>query len=74
MKELLRSNNTVLLSYVEALLTDAGITHMVADGHMSVLEGSAGALPRRVLVAADEWIQAVNLINAAGLAQERADG
>ncbi len=50
MKELLRSNDAVLISYVSALLEEAGIGFIVADMNMSVLEGSIGALPRRVLV------------------------
>ncbi|HKQ55826.1 MAG TPA: DUF2007 domain-containing protein, partial [Methyloceanibacter sp.] len=47
MKELLRSNDPVLLSYVSALLTEEDIDFIVADANMSVLEGSIGALPRR---------------------------
>ena len=50
MKELLRSNDAVLLSYVSALLEEDDIGFMVADTNMSVLEGSIGVLPRRVLV------------------------
>ena len=50
MKELLRSNDPVLISYVSALLEDEEIDFVVADQNMSVLEGSIGALPRRVLV------------------------
>ena len=58
MKELLRSNDAVLISYVSALLEEEGIDFMVADTNMSVLEGSIGALPRRVLVASDEFARA----------------
>ena len=54
MKELLRSNDPVLLSYVSALLEEGDIAFMVADTNMSVLEGSIGVLPRRVLVESDE--------------------
>jgi len=42
MKELLRSNDAVLISYVSALLEEEGIGFMVADTNMSVLEGSIG--------------------------------
>ena len=42
MKELLRSNDPVLISYVSALLEEDGIAFMVADTNMSVLEGSIG--------------------------------
>jgi Putative prokaryotic signal transducing protein len=50
MKELLRTNDAVLISYVSVLLEEEGIGFIVADTNMSVLEGSIGALPRRVLV------------------------
>jgi hypothetical protein len=50
MKELLRTNDQVLLSYVGSLLEESDIAFMIADLNMSVLEGSIGALPRRVLV------------------------
>ena len=49
-KELLRTNDVVLLSFAEALLKDAGIAAIVFDRHTSVLEGSIGALPRRLMV------------------------
>jgi putative signal transducing protein len=67
MKELLRSNDPVLLSYVSALLEEADIGHMVADLNMSVLEGSIGILPRRVLVESDQLAQARNLLTEADL-------
>ena len=50
MKELIRTNDAVLISFVEALLKDAGIGSLVADQNMSVLDGSIGILPRRVMV------------------------
>lgn len=68
MRELLRSNDPVLLSYVEALLRDAGFEPLLADQNMSVLEGSVGVLPRRVLVKADNCTQARRVLADAGLA------
>ena len=50
MKELLRTNDIVRLSWLTALLADAGIEAMVLDSHTSVLEGSALAIPRRLAV------------------------
>lgn len=50
MRELLRTNDLVLVSFVEALLSDAGIGFHVADVNMSMAEGSIGAFPRRILV------------------------
>jgi tRNA1(Val) A37 N6-methylase TrmN6 len=49
MRELIRTNDAVLVSAVVALLESAGIRSMVFDQNMSVLEGSLGVLPRRVL-------------------------
>jgi hypothetical protein len=51
MIELLRTNDTVLLSYIDALLAGEGIDCVILDQHTSVLEGSIGAIPRRVMVA-----------------------
>ncbi len=50
MKELIRTNDAVVISFVESLLNDAGIDCLVADQNMSVLDGSIGILPRRVMV------------------------
>lgn len=50
MKELLRTNNPVLLSWVPVLLRDAGIHAEVLDMHMSIADGSIGAIPRRIVV------------------------
>ncbi|MGH6923643.1 MAG: DUF2007 domain-containing protein [Propylenella sp.] len=70
MIELLRSNNPVVLSFAEALLKEAGIPHHVADRNMSVLEGTIGVLPRRVLVADDMHEEARRILTDAGLERE----
>jgi hypothetical protein len=44
MKELLRTNNFVYLSFAEAVLKDAGVEALIFDNHMSVMEGSLGVL------------------------------
>jgi hypothetical protein len=67
MEELLRTNDPVLLSYVSALLEGASIDFMVADLNMSVLEGSIGALPRRVLVDGERLAQAREILTEAGI-------
>ena len=54
MRELVRTNDAVLISAIEALLKGAGIDHMVVDQNMSILEGSIGIFPRRVLVGDDQ--------------------
>lgn len=50
MIELLKTNDLVLISYVMHLLAEEGIEAMVFDEHMSAVEGSIGALPRRIMV------------------------
>ena len=67
MKELLRSNDQVLLSFVSALLNEAGINFIVLDTNMSIMEGSIGILPRRVLVEEGCINQARNLLTEAGV-------
>jgi Putative prokaryotic signal transducing protein len=67
MREILRTNNPVLLSFVEALLRDAGLEPVVADLNMSVLEGSIGILPRRIIVGTEDWTRARRVLNEAGL-------
>jgi len=70
MDELIRTNDMVLISFVEALLKDAGIGYYLADQNMSVMEGSLGVLPRRVLVPSDEIVAARALMTEAGIADE----
>jgi len=70
MREIVRTNDMVLISAVGSLLDGAGIKHLVFDQNMSVLEGSLGMLPRRVLVAEDDVAAARRLLTDAGLAHE----
>jgi len=73
-RELVRTNDPVLVSAVEALLDGAGIEHLTFDQNMSVMEGSIGVLPRRILVPDEQVEQARALLRDAGLGQElRAD-
>jgi hypothetical protein len=72
MIELFRSNDPVLISFVEALLKDAGIEHATVDQNMSVMEGSLGILPRRMLVARDQLESARRILTDAGLGRELA--
>ena len=66
MKELLRSNEIVFLSWAEALLKSENIEIFVLDGHMSVLEGSAGAILRRVMVTDEDYDRAIRVMQDAG--------
>jgi hypothetical protein len=70
MRELVRTNDIVLISFVETLLRDAGIDFFVADQNMSILEGSIGILPRRVMVAEDDFNQARRILADASIGDE----
>ena len=65
MKELLRTNDVVRLSWIQAVLRDAGIDSLVLDHHTSLVEGSVGAIPRRLMVAGRNHRRASALIAAA---------
>ncbi len=66
MKELLRSNDVVKLSWIQALLADAGITAILLDVHTSIIEGSVGAIPRRIAVNDEDYGLARRVMEAAG--------
>lgn len=70
MEEIVRTNNLVTISFIEALLKDAGIVPFIADQNMSVIEGSLGILPRRVLVPADRADEARRILRDAGIGEE----
>ena len=70
MEELLRTNNPVTVSFAEALLSEQGILHFVADHHMSIVDGSLGILPQRIMVDGDKLHQARRLMQDAGLGAE----
>ena len=70
MEELLRTNNAVTVSFAESLLSEQGIVHFVADQHMSIVDGSLGILPRRIMVDGEKLEQARRLMRDAGLGDE----
>ena len=70
MRELVRTNDIVLVSAIGALLDGANIHHLVLDQNMSIIEGSLGILPRRILVHEDDAIAARQLLTEAGLSHE----
>jgi hypothetical protein len=70
MREIVRTNDPVLISAIEALLNGGGIPHIVLDRNMSVIEGSLGILPRRVLVAEEHERNARRILQDAGLGHE----
>jgi len=65
-----RTNNVVLVCSLQALLDAAAIPYTVLDQNMSVLEGSIGILPRRLLVAEDDADDARRILEEAGFGSE----
>jgi hypothetical protein len=70
LRELVRTNDIVLVSAIGALLDGADIHHLVLDQNMSIIEGSLGILPRRILVHEDDNQAARELLTEAGLSHE----
>ena len=70
MIELLRTNDLVLISRIEALLAEHEIGVFVADQYMSAMEGSLGFLPRRILIDEDDLSRARLAMHAVGLLDE----
>lgn len=66
MRELLRTNDLVRLSWIQALLADAGIEAFVLDAHTSVIEGSISAIQRRLAVVDEDYARARRVLEAAG--------
>jgi putative signal transducing protein len=63
---LVTSNDPVRLSFLTALLMDAGIASMVLDAHTSAIEGSIGAIPRRLAVSERDERRARQVLIEAG--------
>ena len=66
MQVLLTSNDPVRLSFLTALLRDAGIRAVVLDTHTSAVEGSIGAIPRRLAVRLEDERRARQVLREAG--------
>lgn len=69
MRLIVRANDPVLISFVEALFREAGIAVHIADTHMSITEGSIGVFPRRVLVLDEDWARAARILEESDLGQ-----
>jgi hypothetical protein len=65
-----RTNDLVLLSFIEALLREQDIDYVVLDSNMSILEGSLGILPRRIMVVEGNFARAGQILAEAGLEKE----
>ncbi|MBO0764460.1 MAG: DUF2007 domain-containing protein [Hyphomicrobiaceae bacterium] len=67
MWDILYSNDAVVMNFAQAVLRQAGIASFVADEHISIVEGSIGAFPRRLQVPQEDWRQARVVLEEAGL-------
>lgn len=66
MKEVARSTDPVRLSFLTALLSDGGIASILFDTHASIVQGSLGVLPQRLMVVEEDYDHAVVILKAAG--------
>ena len=74
MIELVRTNDPVLLSWLVSALRDEQVEHFVLDAHTSIMEGSIGAIPRRLMVSDDDAATARRILAVAeSLAAEEVD-
>ena len=62
MKELIRTNDPTVIAFASALLEGEDIDCFQMDVHMSVLEGSIGILPRRLMVRDRDWFRAASVL------------
>jgi hypothetical protein len=65
MRAILKTNDVVLLSFAQSLLADAKIDTVVFDGNASVMDGSLGILPRRLMVSDEDYEPARRILRAA---------
>jgi putative signal transducing protein len=65
MRVVLTTNDAVLLDFARVLLVDAGIEAAVFDSHMSIMDGSLGVLPRRLMVPDDDFAEAERVLRGA---------
>ncbi len=70
MRAVLKTTNPATLNFAEAVLKDAEIPAFVMDQHMSLIEGSIGVIPRRLVVADEDHLAAIRALELAGLEKE----
>jgi hypothetical protein len=63
---LVKSNNSIRLGFLQALLRDAGIESVLLDQHISAVEGGIGAFPRRLAVRDEDAAEARRILREAG--------
>ena len=67
MRELVRTTDPTVISFATALLRGEGIEAFEMDVHMSVLEGSVGVLPRRLMVRDGDHFRAAAVLRDLGI-------
>ena len=65
MRAVLRTTDPVVLNFATHLLSEEGIKSVIFDTHASVMDGSMGFLPRRLMVLDEDFVQADKLLRAA---------
>ena len=65
MKEIARSTDPVRLSFLTALLSDGGVEVVLFDTHTSIVQGSLGVIPQRLMVTDDDYDAAVDILKSA---------
>jgi hypothetical protein len=73
MKDVLRTNDPVEISWAQSVLEEAGVAALLFDGHTSIIEGSIGAIPRRLMVDDEDYERARGLLERARAALPRHD-
>lgn len=66
MEVIVASTNTIRLSFLMALLRDAGLSPIMLDQNIAATEGNIGMFPRRIAVAASDAAQARRILHEAG--------
>lgn len=65
MRDVLKTNDPVLLNFAQVVLSDAGIAAAVFDNHMSIMDGSLGILPQRLMVTDADYERARSVLSEA---------
>ena len=67
MKELFSTNDITKFVYAETILNSNDIVSFTLDENISILEGSIGIFPRRLMVLENDYEEALELLEDFGL-------
>ena len=70
MQNIIKTNDVILISFVQSLLNNRGIACLIFDENISITEGSIGLFPRRIMVSDDDFSVAEKTLCNAGLKDE----